>query len=93
MCKYIAIPGGKRVAEGGTLSTVDHIGGNYRKLQSNRHLEEQFELIDLGTVLGCRDIEFDEAIYGILTGLFADAQVGRLAAGRAGTTGLETKFV
>ena len=88
MRKYVAIPRGKSVTEGGTRSAVNPIGGNYCKLQSYGHLEEQLELIDLGIVFGCRNVEFDEAIHGILTGLFADAQVGRLTAGRAGTTDL-----
>ena len=58
-----------------------------------RHLKKDFELVDLRAVLGRRDIEFDQPIYGLFTGLFANAEVSRLAAGRADAAGLKAELV
>ena len=62
-------------------------------MQCFRHLKEHFKLINLRAVLRSCDVKFDEPIDGILAGLFADAQVGRLATGRTNAAGLKAEFV
>ncbi len=44
-------------------------------------------------VLWCRDVKFDDALDGLLTGLCANAQVGRLAARGPDSACLDAKFV
>ena len=60
-------------------------------MQLGWHLEKHLELINLRTVLGCRDVKFNESLNSLLTGLFADAEVSRLAAGRADAAGLKAQ--
>ena len=84
----------ERVAEGRAPSPVDHVRGDHGKVQSRVGISKNTSnLIDLRTVLGCRDVEFDQALHGLLTSTLADAQVGRLATGRTDAAGLEAKFV
>ena len=88
-----AIPGRKCVTEGGTLSAVDDIRGNDRKVQLRRHFQKDFKFVNLRFILRCGDIQFDQSIDIFLTGFHANAQVGGLSPGGTDTTGLQTKFI
>ena len=84
---------GKAVAEGGSGSPIDAVGGHDGPVQRRRHVEIHLELIDLRAVLGGGDIELDESSHGFLAGGFADAQVGRLAAEWADAAGLDAQAI
>ena len=62
-------------------------------MQVDRHLEKHFEFVNLWTVFRRRDVKFNESVNSLLTGPLANAEVGRLAAGRANSAGLKAKFV
>ena len=47
--------------------------GQFSEMQVGWHLKKHFEFIDLRTILRRRDVEFDEALDSLLTGLLADA--------------------
>ena len=93
MREEISVSAGERVAKGRAPSPVDHVRGDHGKVQPRWHFQNHLHLIDLRTVFGCRDVEFNQALHGLLTGTLADAQVGRLAAGRTDAAGLQAKFV
>ena len=83
----------EHVPEGGTAAAVDAIGGDDAEMQRGWHVEVDVKLVDLGAILGCVDVELDEAGHGFFAGGFSDAQVGRLAAERTDAAGLEAQAV
>ena len=93
MRENVAAPAGERIAEGSAAPSVHDIGGHHGEMQVGRHLEKHLELINLRTVLRRRDVKFDQSLHSLLTGLLADAEVGRLAAGRADAAGLKRELV
>ena len=84
---------GQGIAEGGTGSAVHAFCGHDGEVEARRHIEEDLELVDFRAVFRCVDIEFNEAGHGFFAGLFADAQMGRLAAQWTNAAGLDAHAV
>ena len=93
MRKDVTAAAGERIAEGGAATSVHNIGGHHREMQVRRHFEKHLELINLRTVLGRSDVEFDKAVDRLLTGLLADAEMSRLATGWTDAAGLKTHAI